>query len=807
MQAHMDRAVPPETMASAVKYTNPSAHVGFGDMALHNFDVQRLRRQAEAEREHHARSRQLLAEFSGIRILVDFTLVDGADEDDGQSYRCNAEGETVPLSESTSQTYTCTEADVLTSSKRSYLKSTLMAEAEAWLEGALQVNPVSGSMSIPPYSETSCDSAGVAYACCQQFQPFTEVEDQDFVLFVTARPTSGATIAWALSCASDQYGRPISGACARASAPPPWPRAPWSGLTGPPPRDRTCQLRSRPPLYFVAAAAQAGGHRHPRGHARAGLLQQPIPLLPQARQRGPVGRGQRGGVRDGKWAHGDEDYYPERGGESQEALWLRQLAQCGSAAGGCGRKRYGLWRCPPPAPSFECGSSSPLRRRRPGTAGSHWEKRLLRNEIMTGTANHLPVYSSMTLALFEDMGWYTVDYSYAQDLKWGLDQGCTFPTDKCSSWDDRFFCDGTPKEGCSHDFTAVAQCNVVDYGSSLPSAFQYFSDPAKGGRDSYADYCPFFEAYSNGDCRNLGPSATSANSVLGEIIDPASRCFVGTATVTGPSSSDKPRCLKTRCSNGFLELQFSWDDSAWYSCPLEGGTVTTDLGDVECPAFDLMCTDAARGCPNSCSGHGECQEDGTCSCSPGFSGSNCSIAECPQSDGVECAGHGQCDSSTGECTCDPGFLGDSCSELVCSDSSGVECSGHGSCNATTAVRPLLPHPSAHRPRVLTAGAGAPLVWAQLCDCDPEYYGKDCGMRRCLQPCGDSSDPVRGACDTAHGACACTILPSSLEYYSGPDCNGSLAVRPPLRAFPSPAPQGAAQWQGNRAHCFCRCVSV
>lgn len=214
----MDAAVPPETMASAVPYRNPSAHVGFGDKGLHTFDVEALRAEAKKERAHLARSRQLLAEFSGIRILVDFTLVDGPDEDDGQSYRCNAAGDTVPLSESTSQMYTCTEADVLTASKRSYLKSTLMAEAEAWLEGALQVNPVDGSMYLAPFAKSSCDAVEVAYACCQQFQPFTTVEDQDFVLFVTGRPTSGATIAWALSCASDQYGRPVSGVRTRMAA-------------------------------------------------------------------------------------------------------------------------------------------------------------------------------------------------------------------------------------------------------------------------------------------------------------------------------------------------------------------------------------------------------------------------------------------------------------------------------------------------------------------------------------------------------------------------------------------------------------
>lgn len=45
---------------------------------------------------------------------------------------------------------------------------------------------------------------------------------------------------------------------------------------------------------------------------------------------------------------------------------------------------------------------------------SHWEERLLQNEIMqpvtVGGEVHI---SPMTLAVFEDSGWYTADYSKA----------------------------------------------------------------------------------------------------------------------------------------------------------------------------------------------------------------------------------------------------------------------------------------------------------------------------------------------------------------------------------------------------------
>lgn len=46
----------------------------------------------------------------------------------------------------------------------------------------------------------------------------------------------------------------------------------------------------------------------------------------------------------------------------------------------------------------------------PSTAGSHWEKRTLRSEYMTGSSDDgvQTSYSAFTLALLQDSGWYQV---------------------------------------------------------------------------------------------------------------------------------------------------------------------------------------------------------------------------------------------------------------------------------------------------------------------------------------------------------------------------------------------------------------
>lgn len=62
-----------------------------------------------------------------------------------------------------------------------------------------------------------------------------------------------------------------------------------------------------------------------------------------------------------------------------------------------------------------------------GTGGSHWDKRVMLNEFMTGDSSiDDTVYSKMTFGLFEDSGWYKPNYDYTTPLLWGRNAGCDF---------------------------------------------------------------------------------------------------------------------------------------------------------------------------------------------------------------------------------------------------------------------------------------------------------------------------------------------------------------------------------------------
>ena len=52
------------------------------------------------------------------------------------------------------------------------------------------------------------------------------------------------------------------------------------------------------------------------------------------------------------------------------------------------------------------------------------------------------------------------------------------------------------------DYVGKSNCELTQYeDGSLPDEFQYFGEETTGGVLGYADYCPMFYHYSNGDCR------------------------------------------------------------------------------------------------------------------------------------------------------------------------------------------------------------------------------------------------------------------------------------------------------------------
>lgn len=165
-------------------------------------------------------------------------------------------------------------------------------------------------------------------------------------------------------------------------------------------------------------------------------------------------------------------------------------------------------------------------------------------------------------------------------------------------------------------------------------------------------------------------------------------------------------------------------------------------------------TAAMAGCPNMCSGKGDCTADDVCQCWSGYSGYDCSQRECPMVESwalnhregphyySECANAGICDRSTGTCQCFPGYEGRGCERSACPNG----CSGRGTCRMIADLPNVVAGDEQTFSGALDVtevqqGALTGLFWDQkaltACVCDGGYMGPDCSQRVC--PFGD--DPM------------------------------------------------------------------
>jgi len=233
-----------------------------------------------------------------------------------------------------------------------------------------------------------------------------------------------------------------------------------------------------------------------------------------------------------------------------------------------------------------------------GTAGSHWDLRMVGMEYMAGYINDIMPISRLTMALFEDMGWYKVDYSKGEQWLWGKDAGCGHWQSRCeSSWPaltaQGYWCTSQSKTGCNTDRTGKGTCNFRSSISAVSATpyFQHFPNAASGGNNPPGDYCPFV------DDGTVFCTDTSRSTTTDEVFSATSRCWEYSGTVgTNPdATTPSMACLQTTCDVDNT-LKFVWKGTT-YTCPTAGGLVTvnkvvgaaTQVGSVMCPSYSLMC--------------------------------------------------------------------------------------------------------------------------------------------------------------------------------------------------------------------------
>ena len=213
--------------------------------------------------------------------------------------------------------------------------------------------------------------------------------------------------------------------------------------------------------------------------------------------------------------------------------------------------------------------------------------------------------SDITLALFEDSGWYKVNYYTGGLFRFGKNKGCDFFEKPCIINEKATFpefCHKSREPKCLNSHLGTGQCYIGDYkDEKIPEKYQYFKKDNWGGL-FMANYCPTadspFESVSDGkyyfetNCRY--GSSQYLFSHYGEIIGNRSVCIESSLLPRYSPQPFKMRsiCYKVICDRINKNLIVFINDLN-ITCPYKGGIlekIEGFKGKIKCPEYNMICT-------------------------------------------------------------------------------------------------------------------------------------------------------------------------------------------------------------------------
>ena len=242
-----------------------------------------------------------------------------------------------------------------------------------------------------------------------------------------------------------------------------------------------------------------------------------------------------------------------------------------------------------------------------GSVGSHWEGRVMLGDFMISTVHPEQVISDITLALFEDSGWYEVNYYTGGLFRFGKGQGCEFLNTTClTSGKSNFeweFCDKEKEDICSSNNLNRGFCYIIKYDYELESYYQYFDDKKMGGLE-YIEFCPaaidyYSEDYFAYNCvygekdefeEQFPPSlgfSISENSICIQ----SSLVNSSDSTLTRYNGVKRAMCHEISCDYNNKTFIVNIGEST-IECPTEGGEMEVEgyNGTIKCPPYNRVCT-------------------------------------------------------------------------------------------------------------------------------------------------------------------------------------------------------------------------
>ncbi|XP_040272793.1 leishmanolysin-like peptidase 2 isoform X1 [Bufo bufo] len=174
---------------------------------------------------------------------------------------------------------------------------------------------------------------------------------------------------------------------------------------------------------------------------------------------------------------------------------------------------------------------------------SHWEARIMQGSILTASLSppHLTTLDPITLAAFQDMGWYGVNTSMNNHLVWGKGAGVSFGLPStCQERLLGFFCKDEGDIGCHHLHLDKGNCST----------------------DAFMDGCHIYKPLLHGGECWLQQERHGSE----EIYHPQSRCFFSNLTKEMKHEKVKGRCYLHRCiAPNYFQIKVQ--GSEWTDCP------------------------------------------------------------------------------------------------------------------------------------------------------------------------------------------------------------------------------------------------
>ena len=228
--------------------------------------------------------------------------------------------------------------------------------------------------------------------------------------------------------------------------------------------------------------------------------------------------------------------------------------------------------------------------------------------------------SIISLAYFEETGWFLPNYLVAETLQWGKDAGNDFAKQNCKSWGmaghetSRYLCrlsfepvlyskaslEGVAyptqqEKQCSFDRLHKGMCVTKLWGNELPGHSEYWAqESGMAGLSKQLDYCPVVVpdpslSYFNADflvnCRDP-LSKNDPQTKFFEEFSESSRCFE--ANTLGDSKVFTS-CLVHKCTkDGRLHIKVRDEVQ---TCPVTGGKISFLQSGiaVDCTGYQHLC--------------------------------------------------------------------------------------------------------------------------------------------------------------------------------------------------------------------------